>query len=97
MTEVLNKASSGALHHRGELLVSEPVQFDANGVELLLIPKRGMTYWVWDTALWGMRISVQDHRMYYEWSFTIITTEYGEVGSGFLRGKRNNMAETNKM
>ena len=55
-----------------------------------------MNWWTWGTALWGMRMSVEDHGMYFEWKFKVITRELGEVGYGSLTERRREEVGTSK-
>lgn len=91
---VLYIASFDASRHRGNLLISEPLLYEMGNIQLTVTPKEGLTYWKLVTALWGMRMSVQDHGMYFEWSFSIIITGAGEIGDGRLMEKRSGSVES---
>jgi len=51
VTQLLSSASYEAYTHRGELLISEPLQFRTDNVQLVLTPQEGMTWRAWSTAL----------------------------------------------
>lgn len=94
--EVLSVASFEAHTHRGELPLSTPLRFTAGNVQLAMMPREGMDWWAWGTALWGMRLSVQNHGMYFEWHFKVVSREFGEIGYGSLTNRRREAAGTSK-
>lgn len=96
VTKVLYEASFEACTHRGELLVSELLRFTADSVQLSLTPREGMTWWAWANALWGMRMMVKDHEMYFEWDFTVVNRRAGEIGYGKLVGTTRASTATSK-
>lgn len=65
-------------------------------VQLALIPMAGIDWWTWSTALWGLRMTVEDHGMYFEWKFNVITKQLGEVGYGNLMQRRRDSVDTSK-
>jgi len=92
--QVLYSATYNSYTHRGELLISEPLQFRVDNIQLVLKPKEGMTWWAWSTALLGFRIAVHDQDMYFEWNFTVISRELGDIGYGALTGRMRDSVET---
>lgn len=54
------------------------------------MPKEGMNWWAWDTALWGMTLMMEDHEMFFEWSFKVVRRGDGEIGAGRLKWRRKN-------
>lgn len=81
---VLHSANVEAYSHGGELPILEPLLFVTDDIQLTFTPKEGMSWWAWGTASWGMRMTVEDHKMYFEWSFTVFTRRLGDVGYGTL-------------
>ena len=88
---ILNNATFGAFKFDEEAEVgTQPINTLLDDISLTLRPKRGLTWRMWETALWGIRRAVHDYRMDFEWNFLIITlspvpaTE-GIVGYGSLR------------
>ncbi len=68
----------------------EPLETWVRGVQLFLVPREEMTWWMWTNALWGMRMAVGDNAMFFEWSFGVAVVGVGEgegteVGYGTLR------------
>lgn len=94
--EAVESATHEAYSHRGELLLSEPLQFRADNVQLDLTPKEGMTWRAWSTALWGMRMALQDYDIYFEWNFRVLSRRLGETGYGTLADKTRHSVETSK-
>ena len=88
MVDVLDTATHESSTHRGETPMLEPLQYETRNVLLILNPREGMNWWAWNTALWGMRLSVEDHEMYFEWKFNIISRTFGEIGHGTLSWRR---------
>ncbi len=95
VTQVLLSATFEAYNHRGELLISEPLQFRADNVQLVLTPQEGMTWRAWSTALWGMRMVLHDDEMYFEWNFTVVSRELGEIGYGTLTDRMGYSVKSN--
>ena len=89
-------ASSEAFKHAGELSISGPLLYRTDAVVLVLTPMAGMNWWTWSTALWGIRITVQDHGMYFEWSFDVFTRVSGRVGYGSLIQLRSDSVDKSK-
>ena len=72
----------------GDLVGSEPLRYWVDDLQLVLIPRIGLTWGDWSTALWGMRLAVVEKHMFFEWSFGISKvgdTDEGELGFGILR------------
>jgi len=92
----LLSATFEAYTHRGELLISDPLQFRADNVQLFLTPKEGMTWRAWSTALWGMRMTLQDNEIYFEWNFTVVSRGLGEIGYGTLTDRMRNSVKISK-
>jgi len=81
---VLKEATSSAFDHNADTFISdETINIDAAGLLLMLVPKKEMTWRMWSTALWGMRMAVKDHQMFFEWNFGVIYAGHA-VGLGFL-------------
>lgn len=98
VTQVLRTATSEGLTHLGELPVgSEPLQSWEDNVRLILIPREGMTWRAWSTALWGMRMTVQDKEMYFEWSFSVIQRVTGQEESGTLTLGTKPLVESSRL
>ena len=99
VTEVLNNATSEAFTHPADTLISrESLQFRVGDVQLFLVPRPELTWRLWSTALWGMRLSVKRQKMYFEWSFMIFRSEAideGELGYGILQGVTVSSGEIN--
>lgn len=96
VTQVLDSATHEAYTHRGELLIAEPLQFRTDHVQLVLTPLEGMTWWAWGTALWGMRMVLQDNEMYFEWNFKVVSRELGEIGYGALTNRMRDSVKKSK-
>ena len=88
VTHLLNSASDEAATHRGELWIEQPLRYVTEHVELILVPKEGMNWWAWDTALWGMRMVMEDYEMFFEWSFKVVRRGEGDIGGGWLKWRR---------
>ena len=92
--KVLFSASYDSSNHRGELPITEPLQFHDDNVVLTMRPKRNMNWWAWANALWGIRMSIEDHQMYFEFNFSVISRRYGEIGYGTLSWAATPIAAT---
>jgi len=95
VTQLLSSASYEAYTHRGELLISEPLQFRTDNVQLVSTPQEGMTRRAWSTALWGMRMVLHDNEIYFEWNFTVVSRELGEIGYGTLTDRMGDSVKSN--
>ena len=80
--KTLELAMDNAHAIRGEQLIGSPLHWLAGDVKLSLYPGSNMRYWDWDTAIWGMQMTVQDKGMDFEWNFSVFTSRQGEVGHG---------------
>ncbi len=95
VTQVLSSATYEAYTHRGELLISEPLQFRTDNVQLVLTPQEGMTWRAWSTVVWGIRMVPHDNEMYFEWNFTVVSRELGEIGYGTLTDRMGDSVKSN--
>ena len=93
---VLSDASYTATTYPGGDPVTAPLRYSAGNVQLVLIPRDDINWWDWSTALWGMRITMREHRMFFGWDFKVISQEIGEIGYGTLSEIRRDLARTSK-
>ena len=89
---ILDSATFEALeHNREDLMGTTPIFLTEDGLEFSMIAEEGITWFMWTRALWGMRRTVQQEEMFFEWSFGIKLTEFGdarEMGNGILQDAR---------
>ena len=84
MLGLLEIATSSALAHDADTLVGDqPIKSQVAGLLLMLVPRQEMTWRMWGTALWGMRLATKDNQMFFEWNF-VLTHAGHVVGIGFL-------------
>lgn len=93
---VLLLAESEACQHLGEHLISRQLVYTTDRVQMILFPRRGLNWWAWSTALWGICMTVEDHGMFFAWKFKIISRTLGEIGSGSLTERRRDFVQTSK-
>ena len=81
---MLNMATSSAFKYDADTLIGqETLKYQEFGLLFMLIPTPTMTWRVWSSALWGMRMAAQDKGMFFEWSFGVGHSGRS-VGFGFL-------------
>ena len=87
------EASYSATVYPGDDPITEPLGYSSGNVQFILIPREDMKWWAWSTALWGIRLTMRDHEMFFGWDFKVISREFGEIGYGTLGEIRRSSPE----
>ena len=81
---MLEVATSLAFAHDADTFIGDqPIKAHVADILIMLLPTKEMTWRMWTTALWGMRMIIKDKQMFFEWHF-LLTNAGKTVGVGFL-------------